>query len=187
MSEDHHEQLYQALRRLISPPNPIIVKQVAEEPPPAPPPPPEDAYSDEEEGWQEDADSLAAMYGRRSPVFEKWPGRQNSRKDTTFFASAFLERSGRDPLAALGEPTGREGGVLFGSSYEGGNLLAAYRVGEAEYDLLLQNDLNSGGYTQWFDFTVSNCALRGTVKLNIVNLVLFRACSTSANRSSGRA
>jgi hypothetical protein len=88
----------------------------------------------------------------------------------------------------LGEATGRrEGGLTFSSSYEGGNLLAAYRVGDAEYALVLQNDLNSGGYTQWFDFTASNGTLRGTVKISIVNLVPLHARSTSGNRCSGRA
>lgn len=43
-------------------------------------------------------------------------------------------------------------------------------MGEAEFDLILQNDLNSGGYTQWFDFALKNGKQLGTVKLNIVNL-----------------
>lgn len=28
------------------------------------------------------------------------------------------------------------------------------KVAEAEYDLILQNDINSKGNTQWFNFTV---------------------------------
>jgi len=42
----------------------------------------------------------------------------------------------------------------------------------------MQNDVNSSGYTQWFNFTVSNGNKRGTVKLNIVNFVVLYLFST---------
>ena len=40
-----------------------------------------------------------------------------------------------------------------------------------EYDLILQNDTNSKGNTQWFNFAVE-MQEQGTYKFNIVNLVL---------------
>lgn len=45
------------------------------------------------------------------------------------------------------------------------------QVAEAEYDLILQNDINSKGNTQWFNFTVEINEEK-TYKFNIVNLVL---------------
>lgn len=35
----------------------------------------------------------------------------------------------------------------------------------------MQNDINSGGYTQWFNFMVGNGEFKGTIKFNIVNFV----------------
>ena len=42
---------------------------------------------------------------------------------------------------------------------------------QSEYDLILQNDINSKGNTQWFFFSVANTRKGQTVKFNIVNLV----------------
>lgn len=43
-------------------------------------------------------------------------------------------------------------------------------MGEWEYDLLLQNDLNTKGNTQWFYFRINNPPRNRPIKLNIVNL-----------------
>lgn len=60
--------------------------------------------------------------------------------------------------------------VRFTSDFEGGNLFMAMRTGDREYDLVLQNDVNSRGNTQWFNFTAEfNEA--GKYSFNIVNLV----------------
>lgn len=40
----------------------------------------------------------------------------------------------------------------FSSEFESGNLFTVYKVGHNEYDLILQNDINSKGNTQWFYF-----------------------------------
>ena len=45
----------------------------------------------------------------------------------------------------------------------------ASRVSENEYNLLLQNDINTNGYSQWFFFKVSNTSRGQTVKFNILN------------------
>ncbi len=37
--------------------------------------------------------------------------------------------------------------LVFESRFESGNLLAAMKVSDAEYDLVLQNDINTNGHT----------------------------------------
>ena len=46
--------------------------------------------------------------------------------------------------------------LQFESRFESGNLLAAIKLIDNEYDLILQNDINTNGHTQWFFFRVSN-------------------------------
>ena len=46
--------------------------------------------------------------------------------------------------------------LIFESRFETGNLLAAMKISNGEYDLVLQNDINTNGHTQWFFFRVSN-------------------------------
>lgn len=47
------------------------------------------------------------------------------------------------------------------------------KTGPFQYDLILQNDLNAAGYTQWYHFMVKNKDKNKTYKFNIVNLVTF--------------
>ena len=56
------------------------------------------------------------------------------------------------------------------------------QLGEDKYHLVLQNDTNSGGYTQWFNFRVSNGKRRGSVTFSIVNLVSLMRPSTRNGR-----
>ena len=60
--------------------------------------------------------------------------------------------------------------LVFESRFETGNLLAALKVSDKEYDLVLQNDINTNGHTQWFFFRVGNTRKDHTVKFNILNL-----------------
>lgn len=46
-----------------------------------------------------------------------------------------------------------------------------YKVGKNEYDLILQNDINSKGNTQWFYFQISNIPANTKIKFNIVNML----------------
>ena len=46
--------------------------------------------------------------------------------------------------------------LIFESRFESGNLSMASKVSDSEYNLLLQNDINTNGYSQWFFFKVSN-------------------------------
>jgi hypothetical protein len=45
----------------------------------------------------------------------------------------------------------------------------ASKVNDAEYNLLLQNDINTSGYSQWFFFKVSNTRAQMKVKFKILN------------------
>jgi hypothetical protein len=60
--------------------------------------------------------------------------------------------------------------LIFESRFESGNLLAAIKVSETEYDLILQNDINTNGNTQWYFFRCSNTFKGQKVKFNILNL-----------------
>ena len=42
--------------------------------------------------------------------------------------------------------------LLFESKFESGNLYLAQKVSDSEYNLLMQNDINTNGHTQWFYF-----------------------------------
>lgn len=42
--------------------------------------------------------------------------------------------------------------LLFESKFESGNLYLAQKVTDNEYNLLMQNDINTNGHTQWFFF-----------------------------------
>jgi len=60
--------------------------------------------------------------------------------------------------------------LLFESRFESGNLLVAMQLSVDEYDLVLQNDINTNGHTQWFFFKVSNTRKGHKVRFNILNL-----------------
>ena len=69
------------------------------------------------------------------------------------------------------KPTGPEDKTLiFESRFESGNLLAAIKISDNEYDLILQNDINTNGNTQWYFFRVSNTFAGQKVKFNMLNL-----------------
>lgn len=60
--------------------------------------------------------------------------------------------------------------LLFESRFESGNLLAAIKLSDNEYDLVLQNDINTNGHTQWFFFRVGNTRKGMRIKFNMINL-----------------
>lgn len=59
--------------------------------------------------------------------------------------------------------------LLFESRFESGNLFLAQKVSDSNYNLLMQNDINTDGHTQWFYFRVLNTRAGHTVKFNILN------------------
>ena len=44
------------------------------------------------------------------------------------------------------------------------------KVSDNEYDMFLQNDINTNGHTQWYFFRVSNTKKGQKVKFNFNNL-----------------
>lgn len=60
--------------------------------------------------------------------------------------------------------------LVFESRFESGNLLTAAKVSDSEYDMFLQNDINTNGHTQWYFFRVSNTRKGAKVKFNMNNL-----------------
>ena len=58
--------------------------------------------------------------------------------------------------------------LLFDSKFECGNLGLALKKSDNEYDLFMQNDINTKGHTQWFYFKVQNTQ-SSTYKFNILN------------------
>lgn len=60
--------------------------------------------------------------------------------------------------------------LIFESRFESGNLLAAIKISDNEYDLVLQNDINTNGHTQWYFFRVGNTRKGESIKFNILNL-----------------
>jgi len=59
--------------------------------------------------------------------------------------------------------------LAFESHFESGNLEAVSETSPGEFNLLLQNDINTRGHTQWFFFRVHNTTAGNWVKLSIVN------------------
>ncbi|XP_056232120.1 cytosolic carboxypeptidase 1 isoform X1 [Seriola aureovittata] len=59
--------------------------------------------------------------------------------------------------------------LKFNSQFESGNLRKAIQVRKYEYDLVLNSDINSNHYHQWFYFEVSGMRVGTTYRFNIIN------------------
>ncbi|XP_028269499.1 cytosolic carboxypeptidase 1 isoform X2 [Parambassis ranga] len=59
--------------------------------------------------------------------------------------------------------------LKFNSQFESGNLRKAVQVRKFEYDLVLNSDINSNHYHQWFYFEVSGMRVGTTYRFNIIN------------------
>ena len=66
--------------------------------------------------------------------------------------------------------------LAFDSIFESGNLAVAQKVSDQEYNLVLQNDVNTLGHTQWFFFRVkTNFKNKTTVRFHMLNLLKPRS------------
>lgn len=70
--------------------------------------------------------------------------------------------------------------LIFDSRFESGNLRKASKVNNIEYNLWLENDVNTKGHTQWYYFkVVYNSDKTAKITFNIMNLAktysLYRA------------
>ena len=59
-----------------------------------------------------------------------------------------------------------------------------WKIDEHEFDLILENDLNTGGFTQWFYFRVRNQRKNKNYRFNIVNLVFGHLLSINPHHST---
>ena len=59
--------------------------------------------------------------------------------------------------------------LVFESRFESGNLKRAMLVDDNEYDLLMQSDHNSPGYSQWYYFKISNTRANTRYTFNLSN------------------
>ncbi|CAK6950520.1 cytosolic carboxypeptidase 1 [Scomber scombrus] len=59
--------------------------------------------------------------------------------------------------------------LKFNSQFESGNLRKALQVRKYEYDLVLNSDINSNHYHQWFYFEVSGMRVGTSYRFNIIN------------------
>lgn len=59
--------------------------------------------------------------------------------------------------------------LKFNSQFESGNLRKAVQVRKYEYDLVLNSDINSNHYHQWFYFEVSGMRVGTSYRFNIIN------------------
>ncbi|KAJ8005972.1 hypothetical protein DPEC_G00123440 [Dallia pectoralis] len=59
--------------------------------------------------------------------------------------------------------------LKFNSQFESGNLRKAIQVRKFEYDLVLNSDINSNHYHQWFYFEVSGMSVGTPYRFNIIN------------------
>lgn len=64
--------------------------------------------------------------------------------------------------------------LIFESRFESGNLCLAIKVSDSEYNLFIQNDVNTQGYTQWYFFRVTNTTSQAKIKFNILNFVFIK-------------
>ncbi|MGH0150558.1 UNVERIFIED_CONTAM: hypothetical protein FKN15_048252 [Acipenser sinensis] len=59
--------------------------------------------------------------------------------------------------------------LKFNSQFESGNVRKAIQVRKFEYDLILNSDINSNHYHQWFYFEVSGMRSGVPYRFNIIN------------------
>ena len=59
--------------------------------------------------------------------------------------------------------------MIFESRFESGNLRRAIQTGPYEYDLILNPDLGTGSFMQWYNFRITNTRKSKYYTLNIIN------------------
>ncbi|CAH8624372.1 unnamed protein product [Schistosoma curassoni] len=69
----------------------------------------------------------------------------------------------------IGQFDAEKGHLEFESRFECGNLRKAIQVRQYEYDLILNPDINTTTYLQWFYFRVSNMESNISYRFNIIN------------------
>ena len=65
--------------------------------------------------------------------------------------------------------------LKFDSKFESGNLHKAIKVSDNEYNLILEYDTETKGYTQWYYFSVQNYKSNHNVRFNLINLMKYES------------
>ncbi|XP_018646620.1 Mername-AA217 hypothetical peptidase (M14 family) [Schistosoma mansoni] len=78
-------------------------------------------------------------------------------------------QSNDDPIKMIGQFDVEKGHLEFESRFECGNLRKAIQVRQYEYDLILNPDINTTSYIQWFYFRISNMESNISYRFNIIN------------------
>eukprot|EP00826_Nyctotherus_ovalis_P030193 TRINITY_DN2401_c0_g12_i1.p1 TRINITY_DN2401_c0_g12~~TRINITY_DN2401_c0_g12_i1.p1 ORF type:complete len:233 (+),score=29.15 TRINITY_DN2401_c0_g12_i1:170-868(+) len=132
-------------------------------------------------------DSLASEFRSNTLVYERlYPNSLPINQRKSLFFTELMAVSARSlPDFYLGKVLGEEEmlsyykprdvtdrTLVFESRFESGNLKLALKKSEKEYDLYVQNDVNTRGNTQWFFFRVHNTTKGHRVLFNIKNFVL---------------
>ncbi|OMJ72415.1 hypothetical protein SteCoe_29148 [Stentor coeruleus] len=60
--------------------------------------------------------------------------------------------------------------INFDGKFENGNLDRVIAISSKEYDLYIRSDTNAPNKFSWFSFIVTNCAGKGTVRFNVLNM-----------------
>lgn len=89
--------------------------------------------------------------------------------DLRKFLQGTAKLENKDPVLPFYVPGPEDKTLVFESRFECGNLSMAIKASNEEYNLVLQNDINSKGNTQWFYYQVKNTSSGMDVKFNIVN------------------
>ena len=120
--------------------------------------------------------SIAEFYEARIPIYEKYPISEKSKSMATFIidSKSILKQDLKRDNALTSQAKGlfppSKNRIEFNSSFESGNPFRVYQKEYNEYDLILQNDVNTRGNNQWFFFSVKNVPKNMTIKFNILNL-----------------
>ena len=139
--------------------------------------------------------TLTNGYDPESMQFIKFDNNHyNSRDKVKYFASLFMSFDARH-FPKLPQYKGKifDDQLQFDSDFQSANLFAVFKVDlqniktdSNSYDLVLQNDVNTRGFTQWYNFKVHNKRNNFVAKFNIVNLVPAFTYSTKRNRYTSR-
>ena len=72
--------------------------------------------------------------------------------------------------------------MIFDSRFENANLRKVAKVNNVEYNLWLENDLNTKGHTQWYFFKVlyKDVALRVDKKSHIIKFNILNLAKTTS-------
>ncbi|CAD8111912.1 unnamed protein product [Paramecium primaurelia] len=102
---------------------------------------------------------------------------KRSPNDRTYFSTLFVNFKKQYPRVYFrGDPLFDQklipcqtDQLKFDSNFESGNLFCAFKRANDVYDLILQNDINTRGNTQWFFFSVTGVKAGQTIQFNLLN------------------